>query len=443
VTQLVGKHGVDGGWAINDAGEYDFPLSLYSKVPLMMQMNAGWVRLNFRLGAHYQDWTTPDSREKTAFDQYDVVVNACLAQGLHILGLICNEAWPGHQSDWCAGNAENGLGNGDNPYMQALTNAFVEITKHYSGAISDYEIWNEPDAWTSHLLTTVYQGGSFIYPSNFAWLLHRVYLARPAGVTIISGGLFGHNIGGKPNPGDVYLGDTYRQGKALAHWNNDHQTYGRFPLDAIGQHIYVDQGGSTSSTTIQSFLDAVHNAASQNEPSPFSKPTVVTEIGWNTARVSESIQAANLAVSFDRINQTSYVTRAFWFNTQDEGIVSSGVNWGVFHYDSTPKPSVKTFQERSANYMEQAINDHWNSFFKQLQQLFPTQNIQLPRTGTGIYSAWYKLYVGGKQLGPATSYEYNSIDWVGNPIVCQDFGSWRCEWQNGKAKFYGPTGTIS
>ena len=93
--------------------------------------------------------------------------------------------------------------------------------------------------------------------------------------------------------------------------------------------------------------------------------------------------------------------------------------------------------------MEQSIVDHWNSFFKQLQQLFPTQNIQLPRTGSGIYSAWHNLYVAGKQLGPATSYEYNSIDWGGNPIVCQDFGSWRCEWQNGKGKFYGPTGVIS
>ncbi len=442
MTQLVYKHGLDGGWAINDAGEYDFPLSLYRKIPLIVQAKAGWVRLNFRLGAHYQDWTTPDSRGKSALDQYDVVVNACLAKGLQILGLVCNEAWPGPQSDWCAGNAENGLGNGDNPYMLALTNAFVEITKHYSGAISDYEIWNEPDAWKTHPSPTVYLGGSFIYPSNFAWLLHHAYNARIAGVTIISGGLFGNNNDGSPIPGDSYLRATYRQGKAFAKWEDDLRTYGSYPLDTIGQHIYVDQWGSTSSAIIKSFLDAVHNAASQNEPPPFRKPTVVTEIGWNTANVSESIQASNLAVSFDVINQTSYVTRAIWFNTQDQDIVPTGFNWGLYHLDGTPKPSCKAFQERSANYMEQAIIDHWNSFFRQLQQLFPTQNIQLPRTGTGIYSAWHKLYVGGKQLGSATSYEYNSIDWSGNPIICQDFGSWRCEWKNGNARFYGPTGTM-
>lgn len=441
MAQLVGNDGLDGGWALNDTGEYDFPYSLYRKVPLIVQANAGWVRLNFRLGAHYRDWTTPDSSGKSALDQYDVVVNACIAKGLRILGLIGNEAWPGFQSDWCAGNSENGLGNGDNPYMQALTNAFVEIARHYSGTISDYEIWNEPNAWSSHPSPTVYEGGSFIYPSNFAWLLHLVYNARLAGSTIISGGLFGQNIGGIPSPGDDYLRDTYRQGSALANWTNDLQTDGRFPLDAIGQHIYVDQGGSTSSTTIKYFLDAVHNAASQSEPSPFSKPTVVTEIGWNTASVSESIQAANLATSFGLINQTSYVARAFWFNTQDT--LSPGFDWGVYHSDGTPKPSLQAFQEGSANYMEQSINDHWNSFFRQLQQLFPTQNIQLPRTGTGIYSAWHNIYVGGKQLGPATSYEYNSIDWNGNPIVCQDFASWRCEWQNGNAKFFGPSGEIS
>ena len=443
MAQMVYTHGVDGGWALNEAGDYDFPVSLYRKIPLIVQMNAGWVRLNFRLGAHYQDWTTPDSRGKSALDQYDVVVNACLSQGLHILGLICNDAWPGQQSDWCAGNAENGLGNGDNPYMQALTTAFVAISRHFSGAISDYEIWNEPNAWKSNPSPTVFQGGSFLYPSNFAWLLHHVYNTKVAGVTIISGGLFGHNIGGAPSPGDVYLGNTYSQGKALAKWEDDLNAYGSYPLDAIGQHIYVDQGGSTSSSTITYFLDAVRNTASQYEPPPYRKPTVMTEIGWNTAGVSESIQASNLAVSFDLINQTSYVTRAMWFNTQDETILPSGSHWGIYHFDGTPKLSLQVFQERSAKYMEQSINDHWNSFFRQLQQLSPTQNIQLPRTGSGIYSAWYKLYVEGKQMGPATSYEYNSIDWSGNPIVCQDFGSWRCEWQNGTAKFYGPTGVIS
>ena len=440
MAQLVGIHGVNGGWAINDAGDYDFPYSLYRIIPLMVQMNAGWVRLNFRLGAHYQDWTTSDSNGKSALDQYDVVVNACVANGLRILGLVCNEAWPGRQSDWCAGNAENGLGNGDNPYMQALTNAFGVITKQYSGVISDFEIWNEPNAWNTHPSANVYLGGSFIYPSNFAWLLHHVYNARPAGITIISGGLFGHNIGGQPSPGDAYLKDTYKQGKALAQWENDLKTYGSYPLDAIGQHIYVDQGGSTSATTIQYFLDAVHNAVAQNEPPSGSKPTVMTEIGWNTASVSENIQASNLDVSFGCINQKSYVTRAFWFNTQDT--LTSGFRWGTFHSDNTAKPSVKTFQVRSVNYMDQSINDHWNSFFRQLQQLFPNQNIQLPKTGTGIYSAWYKLYASGKQLGPATSYEYNSVDWSGNHIVCQDFGSWRCEWQNGNARFFGPTGSM-
>ena len=92
--------------------------------------------------------------------------------------------------------------------------------------------------------------------------------------------------------------------------------------------------------------------------------------------------------------------------------------------------------------MDQSINDHWNSFFRQLQQLFPNQNIQLPKTGTGIYGAWHKLYVSGKQIGSATSYEYNSVDWSGNHIVCQDFGSCRCEWQNGNARFFGPTGPM-
>lgn len=91
---------------------------------------------------------------------------------------------------------------------------------------------------------------------------------------------------------------------------------------------------------------------------------------------------------------------------------------------------------------QRSIQDHWNSYFNQLQHL--TTTVILAPMGTGIYNAWQSLYFNGKQLGPATSYEYDSIDWSGIAIKCQDFGSCRIEYylSSGVWHAYGPYGQI-
>jgi hypothetical protein len=99
---------------------------------------------------------------------------------------------------------------------------------------------------------------------------------------------------------------------------------------------------------------------------------------------------------------------------------------------------------RSTNFMEQSILDHWNSYFKSLQGLFPTANIQLPRSNTGIFQTYHDLYLKGRELGPATSYEYQSVDFGGVTVICQDFGSMRIVWvpNKGPLGVYGPHGSI-
>ena len=92
--------------------------------------------------------------------------------------------------------------------------------------------------------------------------------------------------------------------------------------------------------------------------------------------------------------------------------------------------------------MDQAIQLLWDSYFLQLQRLFPQANIQLAPKGTGIYHAWYNAVLGGKQLGPATTYEYPITDWAGNPGVGQNFGSCRVEWYSSGSHAYGPYGQI-
>lgn len=92
----------------------------------------------------------------------------------------------------------------------------------------------------------------------------------------------------------------------------------------------------------------------------------------------------------------------------------------------------------SANQTKSII-DHWNSFYINVMKSAP------PIVSTGIYNAWQSLYLGGKQLGPATSYEYDSVDWNGAAIKCQDFGSCRIEYYytTGVWHAYGPNGQIA
>jgi hypothetical protein len=53
-----GNQGLQGGWAIADSGHVNFVHSLVSEMPYMQQAGAGVLRINFRLGACFSDWTS-------------------------------------------------------------------------------------------------------------------------------------------------------------------------------------------------------------------------------------------------------------------------------------------------------------------------------------------------------------------------------------------------
>ena len=131
------------------------------------------------------------------------MVHAAEEQGLQVLGLISNESWPGEPAQWVENNAERAGGDGDNGYLRALSRgAAVPLVSYFRGRIELWEVWNEPNAYTEEDGAGGYGGGTFIYPSNFAWLLRHVYEdARAAGVhgvRFISGGLFSHDDSGVP-----------------------------------------------------------------------------------------------------------------------------------------------------------------------------------------------------------------------------------------------------
>lgn len=349
------NQGLQGGWVIDNDGNLNFPYSYQSQLPLIQEAGAGWIRVNFRLGSCFVDWTHTGCNGSTALEKYDVFINDAKNRGFKILGLLSNESWPGAQVDWVAGNEENTAGNGDNTYLSNFSqNAAVVLTQHFQGKIDTWEVWNEPNAWAQNPAPGIYTGNSFIYPSNFAWLLKHVYedtkSAGITGVTFVSGGLFAHDIAGSFNTGGQYLTDTYTQGKNNASWETTKQTYGSYPLDIIGQHLYIDQGIKTSAAKINSYLNDVRNAYVEQEEGTTNKKTVITEFGWTTASVNQTVQSQNLQTAYQTFKNAGFVQNAYWFNAQDNpfgdlyfGLQTAGS--AQDNYTGVRKKSFATYQK--------------------------------------------------------------------------------------------------
>lgn len=338
----LGTQGLQPGAPIDNSGNINFTDQTADQIA---QTGAGWVKFNFRLGLCYQDWTTVGCNGVTALQQYDKIVDSALAKGLKVFGLISNESWPGGREDWDANNAEAAGGNGDNTYVQNYSKqAAILLAQHYAGKISMWELWNEPNL-----------EGTYFYPSNFAWLLSHVYTdAKAAGLTgvqFISGGITcqqdsSNNITSASSGAD-YLTNTYKQGKNLAGWDTIKTNYGSYPLDGIGEHIYIDGSTRTNSGRVKSCLNLIYKSYTAYEGSNTPKQVYITEFGWETDLVSEKIQATNLQTSYVVFKKTPYVKTAYWFFLQDE--TWSQLYYGLLRPDSSKKPSWTSYQTY-ANY---------------------------------------------------------------------------------------------
>jgi hypothetical protein len=138
--------------------------------------------------------------------------------------------------------------------------------------------------------------------------------------------------------GADYLCSTYDLGIAKAGWTRP------YPLDRIGQTLYVDQGGPTSSQKLGTHLQELRAAyAGYEGASANQKKTIVGEVGWQTRPdyVTLDEQAGNLRIAFQTFASKSYVERGFWFNVQDvpEGDIYHGLTDG-----GARKPAFGSYQ---------------------------------------------------------------------------------------------------
>jgi hypothetical protein len=380
-----GRHGLQGGWAVDDIGHVNFVHSLSMQFGFMQQAGAGWVRINFRLGKCFADWTSSSdicagADALTALGIYDEVVDKAHASNLRVLGLLTNESMRGDQTEWLANNSERLGGNGDNAYARRFARDVAGVlARHFADRVNAWEVWNEPNAWTENPSPGVFAGGSFMYPSNYAWLLKRSYAAikteQPnTSSTVISGGLFGHDGDGAPGSAGIkgaslvngrnitcassassgadYLCLTYAAGVSSAGW-----VAGAYPLDRVGQHLYVDQGASTSVDNIKRYVDDVRHAYVQYEGVNTGKQTEITEIGWFANPSSadfattQARAAENMRIAYSTFSAIPYISRAYWFNIQDvpeANLFAGQVDGGDDYSLGTPKYPVFSMFQRWA-----------------------------------------------------------------------------------------------
>jgi hypothetical protein len=117
--------------------------------------------------------------------------------------------------------------------------------------------------------------------------------------------------------GSDYLRTVYEQGKHNAAWEQIHTAYGSYPLDAIGQHLYINQANLTSADRIAVYLQDVRDAYGLYEGASTTKKTVLTEVGWTSTGPGEQIQAQNLRVAYEQFAKVDYLQTAFWFQLRD------------------------------------------------------------------------------------------------------------------------------
>lgn len=307
----------------------------------LTETGAQVARFAISLGS-YPAW------DDAILSRYAGVAQQLTAAGLSVIGLltpgVVAQATQDDQSPlgWNVNNSENsppGVG-GDNIFIGSYAVAAQRIVTALP-MITQWEIWNEPNAWGSHS-GTVYSGHSFIYPSLYATLLQQTYAAIKAAqpqCTVITGGLLGHNNHGvlsTQNSGADYLQSLY---SALATTGQPVAP----PWDAVGQHLYMDQAGAVNPAHLQTYLDAIYAVVARNEGAAAARPLYVTEAAWTTApgAVTPDTQASNLLALYQVCRATPFVAAACWFELRDNP--PGNQYYGVYNADWSPKPSYGAF----------------------------------------------------------------------------------------------------
>lgn len=346
-----GPYGADDGEVVSTTGT---PLVTKADMQAMAAAGTGWIRVEMRSIPGHTTW------DSTALGYYDTIVNNARNAGLQVLMLVDGTSWAGGQAAWEENNAEVAGGNGRNDYVVSFAQqALSPIMEHFSDRVRYFEIWNEPNSWT----TSYGVGGTFMYPSNFAWLLAEcwkvAHVDQRADVVIVSGGVLGLATNGDfsyDNAGAQYIDDTYQAGIQYGPFREMRRRYGTYPVDGVAQHIYIDQGDVMPSSDFRLYEDYVREAYTKYEGLDTRKKTYITEVGWHQTAATQELEDENLVTTFQTIDSTPYIHMAIWFQWQDHP--AAGLYYGVVESNGSPKlalPDYENYETVQGRFVDRSV----------------------------------------------------------------------------------------
>ncbi|MFQ5804846.1 MAG: PKD domain-containing protein [Phycisphaerae bacterium] len=292
------------------------------------------VRINFRIDGN-PSWT-PEHLAR-----YDTIIQTARNHDLAVLGIIAYEAVTGGQADWNENYDTTGL----NDYIVNFAQTAYMLMDRYKDEIKLFEIWNEPDCWSVPPDSNPLEPGCFyIWPRNYANLLAETYkecieqggaeFFSANGLSLGTGGLFGHDIGGSFSASMIdYMNIVYQQEDV---WDAFEAVAGRrYPWDYFGYHFYLNQGEAVSISELAAYFDHVRFWKAWFDD---TTEILVTEFGWNTQAVSEQLQAENLRDSYDWLRTQADIITSYWYQWND-----GDGGWGLVYSIGNPKPSYFEF----------------------------------------------------------------------------------------------------
>ncbi len=266
--------------------------------------------------------------DRTTYDwaRLDAAVASARSAGLWILMDLQGPAPGWAQAPGAALDA-----NGTPPQDPGTFGVFAQqVALRYSRSVTAWEIWSEPNL------------PQYLVPPTAAAYLPLLVSAytgiRSTGSRqpVIVGGT---SSSPSATPDTTFIADLYRLG-------------GRRYFDAIGVHPYTfpspirtDHSGFAGGAAV---IDAGRQIMLANGDG--AKKMWVTEYGQATGpgrySVSEGTQAVILADAARELRAVPWIAAVFLFTSDDLAADSPNpeLNFGLYHFDGTPKPAVSALQ---------------------------------------------------------------------------------------------------
>ncbi len=272
--------------------------------------NAGikWIRIDMS----WKDIEVSD--QNYLYGSVDRVVNYANNNGLSVVGAMA------YSPTWTNGSRKYNLP----PDNIALWRRFVDKTvRRYKSKVKYWSIWNEPN------MEVFFAAGKDVFVNKIFIPAAQAIKAADAGAFIVGPDLAHKTATGQ----EWYFWLKYILDNA-----------GQY-IDIVSHHIYNDQSVTYLFELLESgdiLLPGVKEIVA--DAGHGGKPFWVTETGWHTYKVSETVQADRYLEFLQRMRQKGYPHKIFFYEIIDD--TNAAIDpYGILRSTRSEKPAYQVYAD--------------------------------------------------------------------------------------------------